>query len=298
MAYSTPASQATGYVVTATDWNTFVSNWVAYETHAHTGTSDGAGTLTLASGAVGAPSLSFSGDTNLGIWRVGADHIAVSTAGARRAGIDASGNAYIGDASAALATSATDGFLHIPTAAGIPTGTPTSITGVKPMMMNTTNHRLNVYSGAWRTVGPFGQWVSSDDTTTNTTATATSISIAVPSYGRYHFEAHLKVGSSTAAGCKYAVDVPASATFYAMVQGTTSAATAFTEELITGDGTLTTTAFNTAGLTTAAVGAFIHIHGIVTMGGTAGNIVIQHAKVTSGTSTVYTGSWGRISEQA
>lgn len=204
----------------------------------------------------------------------------------------------VGIVGAALATSATDGFHYIPTTAGHPTGTPTSLTGYAAGVFDTTNQRFMRYSSAWRTVGPFGDWVASDDTTTNLTATATSISIAVPSYGRYHFEAHLKVGSSSAAGCKYAIDVPASATFYAYVRGTTSAATAFTEEQITGDGTLTTTAFNTAGLTTAAVGAFVHIYGIITMGGTAGNLVVQHAKVTSGTSTVYTGSWARVSEQA
>lgn len=204
----------------------------------------------------------------------------------------------VGVVGAALATSATAGFHYVPTTAGIPTGTPTTLTGYGASVLDTSNHRLMAWTSQWRTVSPMGDWVASDDTTTNTTSTATSLSIALPSYGRYNFEAHLKVGSSTAAGAKYAIDVPASATFHAFVRGTSTAAGTYVEEYISGDDTLSTTAFNTAGLTTAAVGAFVHIYGVITMGGTAGNIVVKHAKATSGTSTVYTGSWFRITEQA
>lgn len=204
----------------------------------------------------------------------------------------------VGNAGAALSTSATDDFHYVPTMAGIPTGTPTSLTGYGASVLDTTNHRLMAYTNQWRTVSPMADWVPSDDTTTNTTSTATSLSIALPSYGRYNFEAHLKVGSSSAAGTKYAIDVPTSATFHAFVRGQVASNTAFAEEYISADDTLTTTAWNTGALTTAAAGAFIHIVGVITMGGTAGNIVVKHAKVTSGTSTVYTGSWFRVTEQA
>lgn len=68
--------------------------------------------------------------------------------------IDASGNIVAG-ASAALATTATDGFLYVPTCAGTPTGTPTAITGMAPIIVNTTNNKLYFYSGgAWRDAGP------------------------------------------------------------------------------------------------------------------------------------------------
>jgi len=73
---------------------------------------------------------------------------------AERARITATGNIVAG-ASAALATTATDGFLYVPTCAGTPTGTPTAITGMAPIVVNTTNNKLYFYSGgAWRDAGP------------------------------------------------------------------------------------------------------------------------------------------------
>ena len=57
--------------------------------------------------------------------------------------------------SAALATTATDGFLYVPTCAGVPTGTPTSYNSTAPIVIDTTNHRLYFYSGgSWRNAGP------------------------------------------------------------------------------------------------------------------------------------------------
>jgi len=68
--------------------------------------------------------------------------------------IDSSGNIVAG-ASAALATNATNGFLYVPTCAGTPTGTPTAITGMAPIVVNTTNNKLYFYSGGvWRDAGP------------------------------------------------------------------------------------------------------------------------------------------------
>lgn len=54
---------------------------------------------------------------------------------------------------AALATTATDGFVYLPSCAGAPTGTPTSKTGVIPVVLDTTNFRLYAYmAGAWKQV--------------------------------------------------------------------------------------------------------------------------------------------------
>jgi hypothetical protein len=67
--------------------------------------------------------------------------------------IDVSGNVVVG--AAALATTATNGFLYVPTCAGTPTGTPTTHTGMAPIVVNTTNNKLYFYSGgAWRDAGP------------------------------------------------------------------------------------------------------------------------------------------------
>ena len=74
--------------------------------------------------------------------------------GNERMRITSTGNIVAG-ASAALATNATDGFLYVPTCAGTPTGTPTAITGMAPIVVNTTNNKLYFYSGgAWRDAGP------------------------------------------------------------------------------------------------------------------------------------------------
>jgi hypothetical protein len=68
--------------------------------------------------------------------------------------ITSAGNVVAGG-SVALATTATAGFLYVPTCAGTPTGTPTSITGMAPIVVNTTNNKLYFYSGgAWRDAGP------------------------------------------------------------------------------------------------------------------------------------------------
>jgi hypothetical protein len=92
--------------------------------------------------------------TRLGLGTVGSDVLAFYTASVERARITADGNIVAG-ASAALATTATDGFLYVPTCAGTPTGTPTAITGMAPIVVNTTNNKLYFYSGgAWRDAGP------------------------------------------------------------------------------------------------------------------------------------------------
>lgn len=79
--------------------------------------------------------------------------LVLGTNNSERMRIDSSGNVRVG--TAALATTATNGFLYIPTCAGTPTGTPTAITGLAPLVINSTNNKLYFYSGgAWRDAGP------------------------------------------------------------------------------------------------------------------------------------------------
>lgn len=67
--------------------------------------------------------------------------------------VTGAGNVLIN--TAAIATTATDGFLYVPTCAGVPTGVPTTHTGLAPIVIDSTNNRLYFYStGAWRNAGP------------------------------------------------------------------------------------------------------------------------------------------------
>jgi len=68
--------------------------------------------------------------------------------GDARLQIDSNGNVVIGKG--ALATTATDGFLYIPTCAGAPTGVPTAFTGRVAFRYDSTNNKLYVYNGAWK----------------------------------------------------------------------------------------------------------------------------------------------------
>lgn len=63
--------------------------------------------------------------------------------------LDNKGNVIVN--TAAIATSATDGFLYIPTVAGTPTGVPTTYTGRIAMIYDTTGHTFWFYEGgAWK----------------------------------------------------------------------------------------------------------------------------------------------------
>lgn len=98
------------------------------------------------SGILGFP----TGDDAL-VYRSGGNSFSTGT---ERFRITVNGNIIAGN-QAALATTATNGFLYIPTCAGVPTGTPTAYTGMAPLVVNTTNNKLYFYSGgAWRDAGP------------------------------------------------------------------------------------------------------------------------------------------------
>jgi hypothetical protein len=95
-----------------------------------------------------------AGYAGLGPLSFDASRLSFYTGSTERARITSDGNIVAG-ASAALATNATNGFLYVPTCAGVPTGTPTAISGMVPIVVDTTNNRWYFYSGgAWRNAGP------------------------------------------------------------------------------------------------------------------------------------------------
>lgn len=88
-----------------------------------------------------------------GMFYTGAYPIAFATNSTIRMRVDKDGNVIVNEA--AIATNATNGFLYVPTCAGVPTGTPASYTGRAPIVVDSTDNRLYFYSsGAWRNAGP------------------------------------------------------------------------------------------------------------------------------------------------
>ena len=91
-----------------------------------------------------------------GIYLPAANSLGWATNTTARGKIDANGNFILG--TAALATNATNGFVYIPSCAGTPTGTPTAVTGMVPIVYDSTNHKLYVYDGGWKGGTVPGAW--------------------------------------------------------------------------------------------------------------------------------------------
>ena len=124
--------------------------------------------------------------------------------------------------------------------------------------------------------------------TTQTLTDITGLTFAAAASSIYDFEAVLSVQSSSAAGNSYAVNYSAAgATVEAQITGTLTG---------TSQKVLRMSALNTAAtpfVTVASTGGVI-IKGIFTTGLNAGNFTIKHAKVTSGTSTVFINSFLKV----
>lgn len=85
----------------------------------------------------------------------GGSAFAIQTGGNAVDYLNLDGNGNVTAGAGTLATTATNGFLYVPTCAGTPTGTPTAKSGYAPIVVNTTNNKLYFYSGGvWRDAGP------------------------------------------------------------------------------------------------------------------------------------------------
>lgn len=89
------------------------------------------------------PGVSYFDDPDTGMYFPANNTIGLVTDGTERLRLDASGNVIVGKT--ALSTSATAGFLYIPSTPGVPTGTPTAYTGRAALTVDTTNNRMYAY---------------------------------------------------------------------------------------------------------------------------------------------------------
>lgn len=76
-------------------------------------------------------------------------HLTLAAATVERVRVTSTGSVLMAVAGA-INTTATDGFVYLPSCAGPPTGTPTAATGMIPFVVDSTNSRAYIYSGgAW-----------------------------------------------------------------------------------------------------------------------------------------------------
>lgn len=87
-------------------------------------------------------------DNYAGVINVGGAHpLQMGTNGTLYLTLSIGGSLVLG--TAALSTSATNGFLYITSCAGTPTGVPTAYTGRVPLQYDSTNNKLYIYDGGW-----------------------------------------------------------------------------------------------------------------------------------------------------
>ncbi|MBV5281098.1 MAG: hypothetical protein JZU53_01555 [Paludibacter sp.] len=173
------------------------------------------------------------------------------------------------------------------------TGTPTLPTATIATTQTFGNNTTAVATTAFvQSETPSYSLVTGANATNVTTALAdiAGLSFAAAANSVYEFEAVLSVQSSSTAGNSYAVNYSATlATVEAQITGTLAAAT---------QKTLRINALNTSAtpfVTSGSTGGIL-IKGIFTTGTNVGNFVIRHAKVTSGTSTVFVNSFLKVTK--
>ena len=121
-------------------------------------------------GAVGTPSITFTGDLNTGIWSPGADQVAISTGGTARITIDGSGNVNID--SNTLYVDAANNRVGIGTSSpsGLLTLAWNSSTGINAGLIGQVNNSAGANSGyriGLRTNTDTTNWCSIDQAFTN-----------------------------------------------------------------------------------------------------------------------------------
>jgi hypothetical protein len=132
-----------------------------------------------------------------------------------------------------------------------------------------------------------GRVIANVTNTLITAANVTGLSFPIGANEVWSFEAHIQNGCSGTGGVKFALTVPAGASFRAVALGMAATAAALTSAVLTVSGTLSI-AFNTAALVTG----WTRITGLVRNGATPGTVQVQFAAGTAAqTSTVFADSF-------
>lgn len=168
-----------------------------------------------------------------------------------RFGADAKGNfivgAYSGDGS--LSTSATDGFAYFPNCAGTPTGTPSTLTGRSPTVIDATNHKFYFYSGSWLAALTANQTItlSGDVTGSGSTAITTTIAANVVTYAKFQQVAAVSLVGNATGSLANATGITLGATL--AFSGSALQTAALTGDVTAGANSYVTTVAKIAGTT-------------------------------------------------
>jgi hypothetical protein len=84
------------------------------------------------------------------MYRAGTNTLGFSSGGVLSLTLGGFGEVVCGPA--ALGTTTTDGFFYLRAMAGAPTGVPTAYTGRVAATYDSTNNKLYIYNGAWKSV--------------------------------------------------------------------------------------------------------------------------------------------------
>lgn len=131
--------------------------------------------------------------------------------------------------------------------------------------------------------------VTSDVTTTADTAgDVTGLGFAIAASEVWCAEFHLKIGCNNTGGVKFAITVPASATFMATVQGSSTSPSSLTTSILATSGALSSSSFSAVN----SANCWLKVSVCVVNSTNAGSVQLQFASTTAGqTSTVYANSY-------
>lgn len=211
--------------------------------------------------------------------------------------ITVTGNIVPGNA--AVATGATDGFVYLTACAGPPTGVPTSFTGRRPLVIDSTNNKLYFYSGSWLSAltGNQNITLSGDATGSGTTAITLTLANVNANTGTFNTLTVNAKGLVTAASNTAYITGNQTITLSGDASGSgTTAITVTLPSVNANVGTFNNVTVNAKGLVTAAWNvSYLTANQSITLSGDATGSGATAITVTLATVNANTGSFGDAS---